>query len=117
LCRLLERVYFFAGSAAGAIAAAGASAAGADAAAGAEAASVAGAGAATGAGAGAGASAGFWPQAVRERANRAATRAESFIIISFKVKSLIGVRVIAGYYVTAAAFYQLFAEITAVYRI
>ncbi|MDE2310234.1 MAG: hypothetical protein KGL01_05330, partial [Betaproteobacteria bacterium] len=78
--------YFFAGSAAGAGAAAGAAsaaeaAAGADSAAGAGAAS--GAGAAAGAGAGAGAGVSVLPQAVKDRANNAATRAECFIYFSF----------------------------------
>jgi hypothetical protein len=72
--------YFFAGSAAGAEAGAiAASAAGVAT----GAASGAGAGAATGAGASAGVSAGFWPQAVKDKANRATIRAERFIFYSF----------------------------------
>jgi hypothetical protein len=73
------KTYYFATGAAGAEAAAGAvadAAAVAEAAAGAEAAT-AGAGAATGAGAGA---AGFSPQAERDKAKRAATSTENFII-------------------------------------
>ncbi|MBI5435533.1 MAG: hypothetical protein HY937_00190 [Nitrosomonadales bacterium] len=69
--------YFFAGSAAGAAAGAGA----ASAAAGAEAAS--GAGAAAGAGAGAATGSSVLPQAVKDSANNAATRAEYFIYFSF----------------------------------